>query len=480
MIEGIKVVTAQEMARIEKGETGHEKFMEEAGRKVAWVAMEWIEKQGLPKRVTLLVGTGNNGGDAYAAGACLLEEHFHVEAIPIEGTCSPLNQKFRELFFKKGGKVGQKLQGLLLDGLLGTGFRGKVEGEIAKWIERANASELPILAIDIPSGLNGTTGEASPIAIQASATIALGLPKIGFFLRDGWNHLGQLRIADFGLSAEALASAEAIAYLPLQLKLPKIVRNRHKYEAGFCVGFGGSKIYSGAPKLAGLAALKSGAGIVKLFHPEEIGPVPLELISIPWRKKIWEEALQKAGAAFLGPGLGRSKKTENWLKKELKRVQVPCVIDAEALLPSLAFPAHSILTPHRGEACRLLGIKGAKEEALLAQVTRFSEKRNVTVVLKGAPTFVFSPHSKPVIIPFGDPGMATAGSGDVLTGILCSLLAQKCSLQEAAVLGTVLHGLAGQIAAQHRTSYCMTAQDLIEFMPAAVQSVLRGAFYNRC
>lgn len=482
MIEGLKVVTAQEMARIEKGAiargASEERFIEEAGRKAAEFAIAWIAREKLPKKVLLLVGKGNNGGDAYAAGLCLLDEGFHVRAFQLYDDGSPLNLKFADLFRKKRGKIESKLtfdEGLILDGFLGTGFKGKVEESMAKAIQAANESGLPILAIDIPSGLNGSTGEVGGVAIMADETVALGLPKMGFFLRDGWNHVGKLHVADFGLPKEAVAEADAIAYMPKTLELPKIVRNRHKYQAGYVVGFGGSKALPGASKLSGLAALKSGAGIVRLFHPEPIGPAPFELICNDWNVKAWKAALSKAQAVFIGPGLGRSKKIEAWLKAHLKEIKQHCVLDADALMPDLHLPANAILTPHRGEALRLLGLKAMPpEEELFAQIIRFCDRKKCIFVLKGAPTFIFRPKAAPIVVPRGDPGMATAGAGDVLTGMIAGLLAQGCSAYEAAILGVALHGIAGEEAAKEKTSYCLIASDLIDFMPNAFQVLMTG------
>ncbi len=466
---GYKVITAEEMARLEKGGDS-EKYMERAGLGVAQCVVQHIEAHGLPKKITLLVGKGNNGGDAYVAGLCLLEKGYEVIAYALYDDVSPLNQKFREKFRKKQGQFGKTLEGLIIDGLLGTGFKGKLDAKMQALIEKANASHLPIIAIDIPSGLHGTTGEVNPIAIRAKETITLGFMKFGLFIREGWNHVGKVHLVDFGLPLDKIP--EAVAYIPKQLDLPEIVRTRHKYDAGLVIGFAGSKKMPGAAKLAAYAALRAGAGMVRLFPPEEIGDVPLEVICSKWNSKEWKEALKKAKSVFIGPGLGSR---SEWLKKHLKTIKLPCVIDADAIIPNITYPKKAILTPHQGEVLRLLGLKNAPIiEELFAKIIRFCTEKELYVVLKGAPTFIFGPKHHPIIIPRGDPGMATAGSGDVLTGIIAALLAQGCGTYEAAILGVSLHALSGEFAAEELTSYCLTAQDLLNFLPAAFHYVLEG------
>lgn len=482
----LPVVSAQEMARLEKAALkkgfSEEAFVQEAGRQVALEAIRFIEWNGLPKKVVLLIGKGNKGADAYAAGLVLLEEGFQVRALPQfpSDECSALNRKMGEAFRKKKGKTGAvgeldfRDAGLILDGLLGTGFKGKVSGVLKEAIQKANRSGLPVIAIDLPSGLNGSTGEGDCV-IRALETVMLGFPKWGCFVEGGWNFCGEAVAADFGLPKEAEKSAKPLGYLcdAKGLTLPPIVRTRHKYQAGYVVGFGGSKALSGAVKLTGLAALRSGAGIVRIFHREEIGPAPLELICNEWNEKAWQKELKRANAVFVGPGLGDGRgDVKEWMKKHAKSIRVPAVFDADALLPDLDYPEQAILTPHRGEALKLLSLeKGTDEEKLFAKVAAYSDRKNVAVVLKGAPTFVFVPKQPPVIIPYGDPGMATAGTGDVLTGVLAALLAQGMAPFEAAVAGAALHGIAGEIAAEEKTSYSLIASDLIDALPRAFQTV---------
>src|ERR1700722_18654823 len=300
------------MARIEKlaysSGASELEFMEKAGEGIADAAQEYISMQGLDKTVTLLIGKGNNGGDAFAAGKRLVKLGFTVTAIQFSpySACSPLCQKQCDEFKAAGGSLhsfetrkesASKLKGVLLDGLVGTGFHGKAENELAEAIELANGSELSILAIDIPSGLNGSTGEVGSIAIHAVETIYLGLPKIGFFLGEGWNHVGDLRHVDFGLDEKFIEEAKAEAFLiderQITHALPPLVRNRHKYQAGYVVAVAGSPGFSGAAFLSTKAALRAGAGIVRLFHAwgmeGELAAAPLEIV----KEEIRDDGLQR-------------------------------------------------------------------------------------------------------------------------------------------------------------------------------------------
>lgn len=492
------------MARIEKlayAEGASDiQFMENAGEAIASIVTGFCLVQSMHKEVTLLVGKGNNGGDAFAAGKRLLAEGFSVEAIhfyPYEA-CSPLCQKQHDAFKAAGGKIYLYkkdapdfpiLKGLLLDGLVGTGFHGKAEGELFEAIELANASGRPILAIDIPSGLNGNTGEVGSIAIHAVQTIYLGLPKLGFFLKEGWNHIGELRGADFGIDEKFLEEAKAAAFLIDREEcvhaLPKIERNRHKYQAGYIVAVAGSRGFSGAAFLSTKAALRTGAGIVRLFHhwdmESELAGAPLEIVKEPilenGLRRIREECM-RAKCLMVGPGMGRTKESMKLFKSLLSYDKPMMVLDADALYflaenPSWKIPEGAILTPHRGELERLLKVAKVPDEAALHTLCQeYVDKRKVTLVLKGGPTFIFHPGAAPLVCLRGDPGMATAGTGDVLTGIIAALVAQGVSSQYAATLGVLLHGITGEIVAHEKGSYSLIASDLIEALPLAFSELL--------
>lgn len=495
----MKVVTAKEMLRIEalayaKGFAELD-FMMNAGHAIAEKVEDYVLAQHGDKRVTLLCGKGNNAGDAFAAGCKLLAMGFDVEAIHIYplGSCSPLCKTQYDRFHAAGGKIHHELRfpsdGVILDGLVGTGFRGKAEDELAEAIKAANVAGLPILAIDIPSGVNGDTGAVESVAIRAHQTISLGLPKIGFFIGSGWNHLGELVHADFGLPNEFVEEAEAMAYLPsqddLSALLPPVKRNRHKYEAGYVVAIGGSAGMPGAAIMASFAALRAGAGIVRLFYPEglesEVSSAPWEVIKEAWdlnnTDRIFEET-KRASAFLIGPGIGREKQIKKMVKKVLPLIKRSAVIDADALYflaenPSWKLPPCSILTPHRKEMERLLHLKEPLEESAFHKACqKYVEDKDTTLILKGGPSFVFQPHDAPIVIMAGDPAMAKAGTGDVLTGVLAALLAQKMRPRDAAILGASLHGMAGEVAAFHKTTYGVVASDLIECMPDAFAQLL--------
>jgi NAD(P)H-hydrate epimerase len=478
-------------------ESSEEDFMEEAGSGVALVVHDFAERYNLHRHIVLACGKGNNAGDAYVAGIHLLHLDYDVVAlqvIPLTESSALCQQKHNQ-FLAEGGHVIEVRspdevllpeRGLIIDGIFGTGFHGILDEPVAGIVRLLNESHLPIIAVDVPSGLNGETGEAVGEVIQATETAFLGLPKTGFFLKDGWNHVGRLRYVDFGLPRQYIDSSdcdlEMLTTKMLHSYLPKLVRNRNKYQAGYVVGVAGSPDMPGAAILSSIAALQSGAGIVRLLYPEgmqqALVAAPAELIKTSFQTKNVDaviDHMNKASANFIGPGIGRSEETVELLKAVLPKLTKPCVIDADALTlwaqweGSIPLPEHTIMTPHLGEMKRLLG----KEENLevdmqtLYTCQAFAEKHQVTLVLKGGPSFILHPQEPIMVSACGDPGMATAGSGDVLTGLLAALLSQGMSPYRAALLGVYLHGVAGEYAAEDLTSYSMTATDILYRFPDA-------------
>lgn len=502
----MKVVSARQMKHIEslayRDGASEEDFMEEAGSGVALVVHDFAEWHNLDRHVVLVCGRGNNAGDAYVAGIHLLHLDYDViafQVIPLS-ECSMLCQQKHNQFLAEGGHVVEissteelalPLHGIIVDGIFGTGFHGVVDEPVASIIHALNESKLPIIAVDLPSGLNGETGDAIGDVIQATETAFLGLPKTGFFLKDGWNRVGKLRYIDFGLPQHYIDESEAdLTLLTTELLrpfMPRPVRNRNKYQAGYVVGVAGSPEMPGAATLASIAALQGGAGIVRLLYPDGMqhafSSAPVELIKAPYKANDPDaviEQMNKASATFIGPGIGRSAETLKLLQKVLPKLTKPCVIDADALTlwaqseEPIQLPEHTIMTPHLGEMKRLLKMD---HDLLIDMQTlytcqAFVDRNQITLVLKGGPTFVLHPHEPVMVCPAGDPGMATAGSGDVLTGLLTALLAQGMTPHHAAALGVYLHGLAGEYASEDLTPYCMTATDILYRFPDAFHHLM--------
>jgi len=494
----MKVVSAKQMQRIEsqayREGASESDFMEEAGSGIALAIHDFAEKHNLNKHIVLLCGKGNNGGDAYVAGVHLLHLDYFVTAyqlFPISESSYLCKQNYSR-FVNEGGsaeeitdasQINWPSSGIIVDGIFGTGFHGEVEEPVSSIIDAANQAKLPIIAIDTPSGLNGETGKASDSTIVANTTVFLGLPKTGYFLRDGWDHVGKLSYVDFGLSQVFIDSANAdmVMLSPDVMKplMPKILRTRNKYQAGYVVGLSGSPTMPGAGQLASLSALRSGAGIVRLLYPNGMENVlaasPYELLKTPYDPNdvnFVADSINRASAAFVGPGLSVAEEMQKLISSVVPLIQVPTVLDADALtvLSSKDFklPAECVLTPHMGELKRLMHITEAEITLeFLWKCHAYANQKNVALILKGGPTFIFYPGEPIVVNPRGDPGMATAGSGDVLTGTIAALLAQKLSPRDAAYLGVYLHGISGEYAADDLTSYSLTASDIINFYPDA-------------
>lgn len=498
--EFTKVVASKQMAIIEgyAYEDGckEETFMEEAGKGVAYFANQFCANHLLPRRVVLLCGKGNNGGDAHVAGRYLIDEGYEVVSYqigPLE-KCSDLCQKNYKRLQEKGAsmnlitdadEIDLSQNGLVIDALFGTGLNSAPRDPYASIIRKANDSGQPILAVDIPSGLNGDTGGANGAAIKANITVYLGLPKTGFFVNEGWNLLGELKYVDFGLPKKHIDNTETDLQMfhkrDFRRLIPTLVRNQHKYQAGYVVGVAGSPGMPGAANLSTAASLRSGAGIVRLLHPKgmenELSASVYELIKTPYTEGDYPfiiDYLNQATAVFMGPGLGLRDATRHLIQAVLPKVTKPIVIDADALNViaenNLSYPKNTIITPHIGEMRRLLHTdkKGPVDSDFLKECQRYVEDKNVTLILKGGPTFVLHPQEPIVVVPYGNPGMATAGSGDVLTGVVAAMLAHHgLSTREAALCGVFAHAYAGDHAAEVMTPYSMTASDITESLPDA-------------
>ncbi|HEU64113.1 MAG: Bifunctional NAD(P)H-hydrate repair enzyme Nnr [Candidatus Anoxychlamydiales bacterium] len=508
----MRVVSAIEMARVEAlaylDGISDEMYMQNAGLGIFQILTKLIREKKLPNKITIIAGKGNNAGDGYVVAKSLLEKGYDVkifQLFPIDEASKLLKLQY-DNFIKKNGKVTfvknvddivfeneneneKEKNTFILDAILGTGFKGALSGflldAVNKINEKSKELNLKILSIDIPSGLNGNTGIVDPTAIRSDITIYLGLAKLGFFINDGPNYIGNLVYVDFGLDEKykklAKIELEYMDKINLKNLLPKIDRKRHKYEAGFVIGIAGSEGMYGAAKLSSLAALRSGCGIVKMITQKAVPSAFYELVNFVIDFENIEEILaliSKADSVFIGPGLGRDKKVEDFLFKILPKINKKTILDADALFHlannlKMILPKDSVLTPHKNEMKRLLRIeKPITDEKLFEKTKKFSVEKNVGIVLKGYPTIIFHPKKDPITILGGDPGLATAGTGDVLTGMIASFAAQKLDLFDASILAVHLHFKASEIAALEKTSYSLIATDVIDNLSQAFKKIL--------
>lgn len=442
-----------------------------------------ISSFGKKKIAVLLLGKGNNAADAFAVGCHLRDVGFRVYAHPLfpKSAFSYLCKKILIQFQKKGGRLLDAEQipleesGCIIDGIFGTGYHGKrLSAGITKVIVAANRSKIPIFSIDIPSGLHGDTGVAASSCIEACYTFYLGFPKIGFFIQDGYNYIGKLIRIDFGLDKKFEENLSPVGklinekYVPSLL--PVIKRNRHKYEAGYVITIGGSVGMEGAGILSAISALKVGAGISRLFSSSVNREMPLEILqSLREKPDILKEG-KRCNAAIIGPGLGTDSYDEALLQDILHKLKVPLIIDADGINlcarhTLTSFTRRTIFTPHHKELLRLLHREETHPSLLLQHCQDFVDKYGCILVYKGAPTWIFCKNLPAIVITRGDPGMATAGTGDVLAGMIGGFVAQGLTLYNAAILGVYLHGVAGEIAASEKTSYSVIASDVILALP---------------
>jgi ADP-dependent NAD(P)H-hydrate dehydratase / NAD(P)H-hydrate epimerase len=437
MAELESLYTAEEMRA---AETGHDvdAMMQRAG---AAVAEELMRRWPDARRIAIHAGGGANGGDGRIAG----------EILQAQG---------RELVDDDGGAD------VVIDALLGTGLKGEPREETAELIRRMNPEDAPVLAVDIPSGVNASTGEVAGAAVNADVTVTMHGPKVGLAVAPGRFYTDEVVVADIGLEP---ARTENRLVTPAILdQWPRRWRKDNKYTAGHVVVVGGSRGMTGAAALAARAALRADAGYVTIAAPAESIPV-LETLVLEAVKRPLEdvfEAAAKASALAIGPGLGRGKDAKELVRRLLAEVEVPAVVDADALfeLEPGQWPAPRVLTPHEGELARLLG-RESKEIAAhrLASAQEAAERFDCIVVLKGEDSLVAAPGRGVLVCALGLPSLSTAGTGDVLTGITAAFLAKGLvDPQYAAAAACAAQQLASHKAAQR---YGLVASDVIEALP---------------
>lgn len=514
----MKIATANHMKQIdaiavEKMGQSLEQLMENAGRAVTEV---FFEKFSHLKRKTVgvLCGKGNNGGDGLVVARLLKQKKISVVSV-IYGDfeeLSPLNQlqykKARDLNLPmlsihdensfKTSMDALKECTVIIDALLGIGINRAVEGMLKQTIQMTNDFKIPVLSIDIPSGLSTDSGEIFGSVIQATYTVTFGLPKIGFFTAHGQHACGTLIVRNIGFPDDLLRADfleyESTEWQEVKNILPQYQESIHKGNRGRLVVVAGATGLTGAATLCAMAAQRIGTGLITVACPESLNSILETKLTEPMTAPVPEVeggffSLKAVGrilhlttnvnAVIIGPGIGRHRETGQMLKELILKMPVPMVLDADALnllggqldiFKSIHVPV--IITPHPGEAAWLLKINILDVEKNRLQVAKkIANEYNITVVLKGQFTVIASPGKKTHLNLTGNRSLATAGTGDVLAGIIGGLLAQKMSPFDAAVGGVFVHGLAGERASRKLGLDGVLAGDLLPLLPKILRQV---------
>lgn len=492
---------AQQMRSVDRWAIGERgvaslELMERAGTGVA-AEVERIAPDG---PIAVVCGKGNNGGDGLVTARLLRERSRLVDVIC---ACNPseLTGDARTNLERLGGPAPLRLPDALsarvlersaaaVDAVLGTGFQGIAHGEAAEAIDFMERGPAPVVSVDVPSGVNASSGAVEGLAVHARLTVTLHAAKPGLWIAPGKQHAGELRTLDIGIprGAPVQAVCGLIGSGVLDL-LPRRDSGSTKLSSGHVVVVGGSRGLMGAPAMAALAAMRAGAGYVTAFVPRSQAQViDVQLLEAMTRGAPDEDgslleqcavealgALSGAGALVLGPGLGRSQGSRAFARELARSAPVPTLIDADGLNAHIgvleqlcARDAPTVLTPHPGELARLLELDTAAVQRQRLQHARAaSERSGAVVVLKGDDTLVASPDGRVATSPGGAPALATAGSGDVLSGVIGALLAQGLDTFAAAAAGTLLHVHAAREAARRMGGPDgVIASDVIGALPA--------------
>ncbi len=523
-----RVVTAEEMAAVDRdamrgrGVTSLA-LMERAGKGAARAIAAWWKMggRGAPAAgpALILCGRGNNGGDGFVAARYLKAAGFVVRVIVASDEDS-LSQDARTNYegcaktrmpvtflpdpraWGPGSEAADAVQraGFVVDALLGTGSKGAPRGPVAAAIELAMAWGKPIVSIDVPSGVDGSTGHVEIPAIRADLTVTLALPKLGISIEPGREHAGVIEVVDIGIPPEVVAAARPTVMMAgaawARSLLPRRPPDAHKGSVGRVLVVGGSAGMMGAVALAAESVLRVGAGYAVAAVPASCVDVLESRVSEVVKRGCAETAgrvlsgaaldailteAMRADVVAIGPGLSRDPEAEELARTLVERVDAPIVLDADGLNAFEGRPLERkhgpmIVTPHYAEAARLAG-KSVAEVARdpVGWARDFAEARGAIVCLKSTPMVTAAKGEPAILNTTGNPGMATAGAGDVLTGTIAGLLAQGMDPVEAAAVGCFVHGLAGDIAARRMGRRGMVARDIRDSLPAALVALESGA-----
>ena len=464
------------------------------------IVAEWDKDM----KVVVFAGPGNNGGDALAVARMLAVRGYNVSTwlFNTSGRLSDDCKKNRDRL-KDVKQVASFVvvteefdpptldaQTLVVDGLFGSGLNKPLTGGFASLVKYVNTSPAKVVSIDIPSGLMTESNEYNVKSniMKADVTLTLQQPKLSFLFPENQQFIGHVEVLDIGISQEGIDKTDAQFYILEKSDITPCLKRRdpfaHKGSMGHALLVAGSRGMAGAAMLAAKACLRTGVGKVTVHTPAcntlplQIG-VPEVVLDVDSDTNVVSEAVDTDcfKAMGIGPGLGTNENTAIAVIGQMRRAQCPIVVDADALNILAAhkawlqqIPVGAILTPHIGEFDRLEGVSTDSYERL-SKAMLLAERQHAYIVLKGHYTAIITPGGRVLFSPTGNPGMATAGSGDVLTGIITALLARGYTQGEACAIGTYLHGLAGDIAARTLGEESLIASDIINSLPMAFKEL---------
>jgi ADP-dependent NAD(P)H-hydrate dehydratase / NAD(P)H-hydrate epimerase len=511
------VVTAEEMREMDRLTIQNYgvpslTLMERAGERITDAILQRFGRAA-KKGVLVVAGKGNNGGDGFVVARMLKKKRVPCEVVLLAkpDELSPDAARNHQAYVKSKGKVVETTEGaldrlaqsmmgkgLIVDAILGTGMKNDVRGFYAEAITVMNTAGVPIVSVDIPSGLHTDRGTPLGVAVQAEMTVSLGYPKLGQVIYPGLDYVGELVIGDIGIDSRAIAEVapktELLEKDEIRWLVPRREPDTHKGTYGHVLVVAGSRGKTGAAILACRAAARMGAGLVTLAAPRALNNIfagsMIEVMTEPLRDNPaeemeplsddeWQRLLTRKNVLLFGPGIGVNDGTRNTLRWLLKNLEMPWVIDADGL-NNLAFEINRlrtakippVITPHPGEMARLIGTDTASVNEDRVGVARgFATKHRCHVVLKGARTVLATARGEVFINPTGNPGMASGGMGDVLAGMLAALLGQGLCPEDAMKLGVYLHGFTGDRAAAEKGNIGLIASDIIEGLPAAMREL---------
>lgn len=478
-------------------------LMDRAGRAVARAVLDVAGRRyGL--RVAVVCGKGNNGGDGFVAARVLAREGASVGVLAvgeIESVAGPAKHHL-EAWLGRGGSVDPFEVDALddvdvaVDAVFGTGFHGPAEGEAAQALEALSRLDVPVVSVDIPSGVDGSTGRCDGPCVSATVTVALGAEKIGTAIGDGATHAGSVVVADIGIPVDDAAAA-MVESADVASAIPARPADSHKRSSGTVLVYAGSDAMPGAATLTTRGALRGGSGYVNLVTTQRVASsvaevAPEVVVRLVTGATLGPDALEaskdfreRADAVAIGPGVGTAEGQRALVQRLLGEADVPLVVDADALnviaedTSVLQGASTAVtLTPHPAELARLLATSTADVQSdRLGAAVEAARRFGCVVLLKGHRSLIAAPDGRVVVNPTGGPELATAGTGDVLTGVCAGYLASGMEPFTATWAAAFVHGASGMVAAVNRGTQGVVAWDVAENLGEATELILEGSWF---